>query len=192
MNLSNLLGGAIGDNIVQNLAGQFGLDQNQTENAISSAVPMILGALGKNALTNDGANSLNSALDKKHDGSLLDNLSGILQNNSSDLQKDGSSILGHIFGGQVNNVESNLSEKTGISLDKIKPLLATIAPMVMAYLGKEKKNNNIGVDGLGGLLGGLLGGGKKSGGVMDMVTGLLDKDGDGSAIDDIMGMFGKK
>lgn len=191
MNLSDLLGGAIGQNVVQNVAGQLGLDEKQTGSAISSAIPMILGGLGKNALTSDGANSLNSALESKHDGSLLENLAGMLQNNTADLQKDGTGILGHIFGGEVNNVENDLSQKTGISIDKIKPLLSTIAPIVMAYLGKEKKNSNVGVDGLGGLLGGLLGG-KSSGGMMGMVTGLLDKDGDGSAIDDIMGMFGKK
>lgn len=191
MNLSDLLGGAIGQNVVQNVAGQLGLDEKQTGSAISSAIPMILGGLGKNALTSDGANSLNSALESKHDGSLLENLAGMLQNNTADLQKDGTGILGHIFGGEVNNVENDLSQKTGISIDKIKPLLSTIAPIVMAYLGKKKKNSNVGVDGLGGLLGGLLGG-KSSGGMMGMVTGLLDKDGDGSAIDDIMGMFGKK
>ena len=50
--------------------------------------------------------------------------------------------------------------------------------------------------GLGDLLGGLLGGGQQQqsagGGLFDMISGMLDKDKDGSALDDIFDMFTKK
>ena len=197
MNLSDLLNSPVGQTIVKNVAGQFGLDEQQASAAVNVAVPVILGGLNKNAQTPDGAESLNNALNSKHDGSLLDNLGSVLGGgNLTDLLTDGGGILGHVFGNNVNVVESGVAQKTGISADKIGPIIKILAPVVMAYIGKEKATNNVNAGGLGDLLGGLLGGGapqqKRSGGIFDMVSGLLDKDKDGSALDDIFDMFTKR
>ena len=193
MDLSSLLNGPIGQSVISGIAGQLGMDQNQAANAVNAAVPVILGGLSKNAQSAEGAESLNNALESKHDGGLLDNIVGMFQNNPQELQQDGGGILGHIFGGNQGAVENAVAQKTGISMDKIGPLLAMLAPIVMAYLGKQKSQNNVNAGGLGDLIGGMLGGGSQSsgGGIMGMVTGLLDKDKDGSALDDILGMFTK-
>lgn len=65
----------------------------------------------------------------------------------------------------------------------------------MAYLGRQKQQQNVGADGLGGLLGGILGnvtqqGAPQSSGnaVLDMASAVLDSDHDGSAVDDIASM----
>ncbi|MFV0391220.1 MAG: DUF937 domain-containing protein [Paludibacteraceae bacterium] len=197
MNLSDLISGPLGQSIIKNVAGQLGVDESQASSAIGAAIPVILGGMGKNTQTQEGAVSLNNALETKHDGSLLDNLSGMLSNNASDLQQDGDGILNHVFGSNKDLVESGLSQKTGISMAKIGPLLAMLAPVVMAYLGKEKKENNVNAGGLNDLLGGMLGGGgtqqrSGGGGIMDMVSGFLDKDKDGSALDDLFDMFTKR
>ncbi|MGC3979094.1 MAG: DUF937 domain-containing protein [Paludibacteraceae bacterium] len=193
MDLSSLLNGAIGQTVIANVAGQLGMNESQAANAINAAIPAILGGINKNVQSTDGATSLDKAL-QKHDGSLLDNLTGIFSNNSQELQQDGSGILGHVFGNKQKDMAQAVSEKAGISMQQVGPLLSMLAPIVMGYLGKQKKDNNTNADGLGGLIGGLLGGEGSSsagGGIMDMVTGLLDKDKDGSALDDIMGMFTK-
>lgn len=196
MNLSDIIASPMGQSIVKNVAGQLGVDESQASSAIGAAIPVILGGMGKNVQTQEGAVSLNNALETKHDGSLLDNLSGMLSNNASELQQDGDGILNHVFGSNKSQVESGLSQKTGISMAKIGPLLAMLAPVVMAYLGKEKKANNVNAGGLNDLLGGMLGGGTQQGtgggGIMDMVSGFLDKDKDGSALDDIFDMFTKR
>ena len=194
MNLSDLLNSPIGQTIVKSVAGQFDLDESQSASAVNTAVPVILGGLNKNVQTPEGAESLNNALESKHDGSLLDNLGGILSGNVGDLQQDGGSILNHVFGNNVGAVQNGIAQKTGISADKIGPIISMLAPVVMAYLGKQKSQNNVNAGGLGDLLGGMLGGGsaQNGGGLLDMVTGFLDKDKDGSALDDILGMFTKK
>ena len=193
MNLSNLLNSSIGQTIVKSVADQFGLDESQAASAVNTAVPVILGGLNKNIQTPEGAESLNNTLESKHDGSLLDNLGGILSGNVGDLQQDGGSILNHVFGNNVGAVQNGIAQKTGISADKIGPIISMLAPVVMAYLGKQKSQNNVNAGGLGDLLGGMLGGGsaQNGGGLLDMVTGFLDKDKDGSALDDILGMFTK-
>ena len=194
MDLSELLNSAIGQSIVRNVAGQLGVNENQASSAVNMAIPAILAGMTRNARSQDGAVSLNNALEKKHDGSLLENLSGMLQGHTSELQSDGDGILGHVFGNNRTAVEQGIAKKSGINLSKIGPLLAILAPIVMAYLGKEKRQTNTGAGGLGDLLGGLLGGATQQrstsgGGLMDMLGGILDKDGDGNPLDDLLGGF---
>ena len=194
MDLSELLNSAIGQSIVRNVAGQLGVDENQASSAVSMAIPAILAGMTRNARSQGGAASLNNALESKHDGSLLENLSGMLQGHTSELQSDGDGILGHVFGNNRTAVEQGIAKKSGINLSKIGPLLAILAPIVMAYLGKEKRQTNTGAGGLGDLLGGLLGGATQQrstsgGGLMDMLGGILDKDGDGNPLDDLLGGF---
>ncbi|MBP1663570.1 MAG: hypothetical protein H6Q19_710 [Bacteroidetes bacterium] len=161
MNLSNLLNSPIGQSIVKSVAGQFGLDESQAASAVNTAVPVILDGLNKNVQTPEGAESLNNALESKHDGSLLDNLDGILSGNVGDLLQDGGGILNHVFGNNVGAVQNGIAQKTGISTDKVGPIISMLAPVVMAYLGKQKNQNNVSSGGLGDLLGGMLGGHKK-------------------------------
>lgn len=194
MDLSSLLSGPMGKTIISSIAGQLGMDENQAASAVSAAVPAILGGINKNAQTEEGAASLDKALEK-HDGGILDNLMGMLGANSEALQQDGGGILGHVFGDKQGQVEEAVAQKSGISMSQVGPLLSTLAPIVMGYLGKQKQQTNTSAGGLGSLIGGLLGGGSSSqssgGGIMDMVSGFLDKDKDGSAIDDILDMFKK-
>ncbi len=189
-----MLNSAIGQSIVGSVAGQLGVNENQASSAVSMAIPAILAGMTRNARSQEGAVSLNNALEKKHDGSLLENLSGMLQGHTSELQSDGDGILGHVFGNNRTAVEQGIAQKSGISLSKIGPLLAMVAPIVMAYLGKEKRQTNTDAGGLGDLLGGLLGGATQQrsgtgGGLMDMLGGILDKDGDGNPLDDLLGGF---
>ena len=195
MDISELLNSSIGQSIVQNVAGKLGMNPNEASSAVKTAIPTILAGMTRNAQSKEGAESLNRAIESKHDGSLLEDLSGMLQDHSQELQKDGDGILGHIFGNKRSVVEKNISQKTGVSNDKIGPLLSTLAPIVMAYLGKEKKQSNAGVGDLNSLLSGLIGGSQNSkygGGIMNMISGVLDKDGDGDVMDDLVNMFGKK
>lgn len=193
MDLSSLLNGPIGQTVISSVAGKFGMDPNQAESAVSAAIPAILNGINNNAQSEEGAASLNKALEK-HDGGILDNIMGMLGGDTQELEQDGSGILGHVFGGDQENVAQGIAKKSGLSMQQIIPILTMLAPIVMGYLGKQKKETNTDQGGLGGLLGGLLGGGgskSSGGGIMDMVTGMLDKDKDGSPLDDIMDMFKK-
>lgn len=194
MDISDLLNSTMGQSIARSVAGQFHLNEKEASNAVNVAIPAILAGMAKNAQSEDGAASLNKALESKHDGSLLDNLSGMLQGHTQELQSDGDGILGHVFGNKRATVEQGIAQKLGISTNKIGPLLSILAPIVMAYLGKEKRQTNTGSNGLGGLLGGLLGGSTQQkssseGGLMDILGNILDKDGDGNPLNDLLGGF---
>lgn len=191
MDLTELLNSSVGQSIVRGVASQLGMNEKEASNAVSTAMPAILAGMTKNARSKEGAESLNKALDTKHDGSLLDNLSGMLQGHTRELQQDGEGILGHVFGNSRPAVEQGLARQAGISSAKAGSLLTTLAPIVMAYLGKEKQQANTGSNGLENLLGGLLGArqGGSSSGIMGMLGDVLDKDGDGNPLNDILSGF---
>ena len=138
-----------------------------------------------NAATPQGAEGLIGALSNKHDGSLLDNLSGLLGDSS--ILADGEGILGHVFGGKQQHVAHAVGAKSGIDAGSAAKLLQMAAPVIMAYLGKQKRDNNVNDgDGIGNLLGGLLGSGAQK--EQSLITKILDANGDGSVIDDLLGM----
>ena len=190
MNLEVLLGLLQGQDI-GNLASQVGGNEGEAKNGVMAALPAMLAALGKNAGTEKGAEELNNALEKKHDGSILDNLSGYLSN--PDL-KDGAGILNHLFGNQTSNVANAVSQSSGLDTNGSMKMLQMLAPILMGILGQQKKQNNLDAKGLGSLtsmLASNFGSEAGTSGIMETVTNLLDANKDGNVVDDIMGMVGK-
>jgi hypothetical protein len=189
--LLDLLNSDLGKTLVNNASSQIGEDKVKTASALSTAMPLILGAMKNNVSTPQGADRLLNALSGKHDGSLLDNLSGMLGNN--DVLSDGAGILGHIFGGKQQTVANVVSKKSGIDVSSAMNLLQMAAPFIMAYLGKQKRAQNVNNSNeISDLLGNILGNGAQK--EQSLITKILDADGDGSVIDDIIGMAagGKK
>ena len=190
MNLEALLGLLQGQDLGQ-LAEQVGGNEGQVKNGVMAALPAMLTALSKNTGTEKGAQELNNALEKKHDGSILDNLSGYLSN--PDL-KDGAGILNHLFGNQTSNVANAVSQSSGLDSNGSMKMLQMLAPILMGMLGQQKKQNNLDAEGIGNLtsmLASNFGSEAGASGIMEAVTNLLDANKDGNVMDDIMGMVGK-
>lgn len=154
MSLIDLITGNAGSQVAEQAENKFGISKNQMIALGAVAAPLIISYL-RNKAQNDPneADAINNALDKDHDGSILDNPA-----QAAERQQEGNSILSHIFGGQKPEVENQLSQSTGISMDKIGPALGMLAPLVMGYLGRQKQQNGVtSGGGLGDLLGGILG-----------------------------------
>lgn len=175
------------------LSGQLGADTQTTQQAVHAALPMLIGALDKNTNSPEGAANLQQALQKDHDGSILNDVVGFL--GSSD-NGSGASILGHIFGGKQNNVEQGVSKISGLNPQLVNLLLQNLAPLVMGQLGKTQREQGLDSDSLSSMLGQEREVARNVGGntgsmAVDLVTSLMDQDGDGSMLDDIGGMLGK-
>ena len=190
MNLEALLGLLQGQDLGQ-LTEQVGGNEGQVKNGVMAALPAMLTALSKNTGTEKGAQELNNALETKHDGSILNNLSGYLSN--PDL-KDGAGILNHLFGSQTSNVANAVSQSSGLDTNGSMKMLQMLAPVLMGMLGQQKKQNNLDAEGIGNLtsmLASNFGSEAGASGIMEAVTNLLDANKDGNVMDDIMGMVGK-
>jgi len=214
--LQDLLGQAQGDQAVGQISQQVGAEPSAVNTVVQYALPAILGGLSSNASTPQGAESLNSALDQDHsDGGILGNLGGlgsmIFGGQSAPASANGGGILGHIFGNGQGQVAQEVSNQSGIGVGQVAQIMMMLAPIVMSYLGQQKQQQGIGADGIGGLLGGILGGASQqsapAGGLGSLIGGLLggqnasaggivsnvassmlDRDHDGSAVDDIASM----
>ena len=204
LSLQDLLGQDKGTQAVDEISSNVGADNSLVQTAISAALPALINGLANNAATPQGAESLSTALDEDHSGGgVLDNLGGLAgmifgggQAQAPPREADAGGILGHILGGSQSAVAEDVSQKSGLNIGTVAQILMFLAPIVMSYLGRQKQEQGVGADGLGGLLGGLLGGAaqqqaapQSSGNVMvDMASAALDRDRDGSAMDDIASM----
>ncbi len=237
MDIFNMLGGM--GNAQQQISQQTGATPQQSEAAMEAAIPLLLGAMTRNASSPDGASALAGALGQ-HDGSALDQFS---QGNTPSLQ-EGQKILGHVFGNQQQSAANAVSKRAGIDPQLAMQILSMAAPLVLGYLARQRRQGggqqgqgsggDLGgllggllgggaAGGLGGMLGGILGGGQQApqpqmqdqggvlgggpvisglppqhaqtqqggaGGMIGTLNNVLDRDGDGNALNDLIGMFG--
>lgn len=187
--LFDLLNSDLGKQLVNGASAQTGASENKTADVLSMALPVLLGAMKKNAQTQEGASGLLGALSNKHDGSILDNLGSLLGGGSVDQEviNDGEGILNHVLGGKQPVVENTLSQKSGLDAGTVAQILKIAAPILLGVIGKQTKENNISdSSGLSGILGSMLGGQPK--GNQSLIESLIDADGDGSVLDDVADM----
>ena len=178
----------MGKQIISGVAGQTNQSESKTADVLSMAMPILMGAMNRNAATPEGAQGLMNALSSKHDGSILDNLGGLFSGGvDQEVMDDGAGILGHILGSKQPQVENALSSKSGLDAGSIAQILKVAAPILLGFLGKQTRQQNVSnPDALSGLLGGLMGGGANK--QQSLIESLLDSDGDGSYLDDLAGM----
>ena len=201
--LQDLLGGEQGNQAVEQISQNVGADSSLVNSAIQMALPALINGLANNAATPEGAESLNNALDQNHsDGGVLNDLGGLAgaifgggAQAAPPPQADAGGILGHILGSNQGQVAQDVSQKTGLGIGQVAQILMFLAPIVMGYLGKQKQEQGADASGLSGILGGLLGNSQAQAAsqstgnaVLDMASNALDRDHDGSAIDDIASM----
>lgn len=192
MDLMNLLQGQISDNVLDFLGNQAGVqDKEQTQTATAGIVSTLIGALAKNASTPEGAQQLNNALERDHDGGILENLIGNLSGSTQPQQPkalDGAGILWHLLGDKQNNAAQMISQTSGLDNGKVMSLMTMLAPIVMGVLGKTKQQSGLDVGGLMGLLANTRQSQENQNPMMSLVTRFLDSDGDGSMMDDVANM----
>ncbi|MEA2605082.1 MAG: hypothetical protein QOF89_6074 [Acidobacteriota bacterium] len=173
---------------ISQLSRQLGTDEATTQQAVPAALTALLGGLAQGSSQPEGAQQLAGALDQ-HDGSLLDNLSGFFQNKA--LGAQGGGILSHIFGHRQPAAESQISQATGLDKGQAARLLMLLAPIVLAALGRAKRQRNLDPGGLASVLAGerqhIEQTQPQHGGLLNI---LLDRNGDGHIADDLAGMAG--
>ncbi len=187
----DLLSGPLGQQLISGVSQQSGQSADKTGSVLSMALPVLMGAMKRNAATPEGAAGLMSALSSKHDGGILDNLGGLFGGGvDQSVMDDGAGILGHVLGGKQSQVQNALSQKSGIDAGAVGNILKVAAPLLMGFLGKQTQQQNVtDANGLGSLLGGLMGGDSSGGKQQSLVESFLDSDGDGSILDDVAGMM---
>lgn len=184
---------------LHSIAQELGVSDDQAASGAAALVPAILGGFKKQAQAQPaGLEGLGGMLSQLGGGSLLDN---VLGSQPTDVGR-GNDVLGQIFGSKdvSRTVAQDAAAQSGLSPDLLKKMLPMLAMLVAGFMAKQGGGAEAapaggGLGGLGGLLGGLLGGqaggGAASGAGAPGLGSMLDMNGDGNALDDILRMAGK-
>ena len=163
---------------LQQLAQQLGTSSSQIESAVGPALSLLLDGLGRNAAQPEGASALLQAWQQGHAshgtaasasaapqgalgalGGLGDLLGNVLAGAGASPRTGGASgmeagaaILGQILGGQRQQAESQLGERSGLGA-QAGQLLALLAPIVMQFLAQRAAAGQLDASSLGHALG---------------------------------------
>jgi hypothetical protein len=180
MNILDAILQAQGGSAVRQLGSQVGLAPDQTTAALSALVPALAAGFQRNLQSQGGFDSLISALASGNHGQYIDNPAAL---GDRATVEDGNGILGHLLGSKdvSRAVASRAAAQTGISPDVLRQLLPLAATLMMGALAKQSGSASSITRGAGGA----------GGGIVAMLTPLLDQNRDGSIIDDVTGMIGR-
>lgn len=203
MSLMNLLQQAQGGQGLSQLASQFGIEEGQATQLTEMLAPTI-GQAAKQQVQSGGLESLLGAFQGENQGALFDDAA---QAAAPEGQAQGMAFLEQLMGGQEapQELASQAAQQTGIDMSTIMQFLPAIAGMLQGGMQKQMPDDSIqgllgqlgggasqSGGGLMGMVGGLLGGNQQqASGGMDLgaLTQMLDADGDGSPLNDVLGKF---
>jgi hypothetical protein len=178
---------------LQSMARELGVSETEAASGADALLPAVLGGLKRQAQAQpDGMEGFGDLLGKLGGGGLLDN---VLSPQPTDVSR-GNDVLGQIFGSKdvSRTVAQNAATQSGLDPSLLKKMLPMLAMLVTGYMAQRQGGAASGGGGLGDLLGGLLGGqarGAVPGEAAPGLGSLLDMDGNGNPLDDILRMAGK-
>jgi len=196
MNLTDILAQAGG---LQSVARDLGVTEDQAAAGAEALLPAILGGMKKQAQAQPaGLGGLDGLLGQLGGGGLLDQ---VLSPQPTD-PSQGNEVLGQIFGSKdvSRAVADNAASQSGLDAGVLRKMLPLLAMLVTGFMARQaggawQAQEGGGLGGLGGLiggLGGLFGGAGAAGsGGLGGLGAMLDMNGDGNALDDILRMAGK-
>lgn len=184
--LIGMLASQLGGPVMQQLGQQIGADQGTTQSAVSMALPLLVGAMGNQANTPSGADTI-SQVTNADDGSILNDIMGFVGNAGAGGM--GSALLGQVLGGGTPNAMANaISQKTGLDSGAAAQLLAILTPLVVGAIGKySQQQGGLDSNGISQVL-------SDNGGGTDllgMAARAIDADGDGNVMEDIGNIINK-
>jgi len=171
------------------MARELGIDEQQARSGAEALLPAILGGFKQQAQAQPGGTGgLLDMLGKLGGSGLMDE---VLAARPTNLEH-GNQVLGQIFGSKdvSRAVAQNAAGQTGVDPNTLKQMLPMLGMLVAGYVSKEGAAAPQ-AGGLSAMLGSMGGSQAAGRGSADGIAGMLDMDGDGNPLNDVMGMLGK-
>lgn len=189
---------------LESAARELGIDPQTAATGAAVLLPSILGGFKNQAQSAPGGlDGLGAILGQMGGGGLLD---AVVGPQPTPVQQ-GNEILGTIFGSKdvSRQVAGEAAAQSGISADTLKKLLPIVAMLVAGYMARQHSGGTAAPaggagGGMGGMLGQVLGSVLGGGGAAPAaqaapraggLAGMLDMDGDGNPLNDLIGMAGR-
>ena len=148
--LMDLLGGALGGDLQQQIAGRIGANPQQAGSAIQAALPMLLAGLNHKASQPGGAEQIHEAATTKHDGSELDDPAATAAQAADSGQ--GAAVAGNVLGQHQEMAHQAVAQASGIDAGQAAMVMSMLAPLVMAALSRVQQQQGLNAGGLANLL----------------------------------------
>jgi hypothetical protein len=180
---------ALGPRAIPHLANPIGAQPDRTHLAVQAALPILIGALARNASQPDGADALHRAIERDHSALEPVDVLGSVSAGGG----DGKGILRHVLGARQSAAAEGVSQASGLGRGQALQLLTMLAPLVLNFLAQRTRRGGMSPQGLGALLGQQQQGLAASGGLGGrLMSAVLDRDGDGDVdFSDIVGAAGR-
>ena len=165
--------------IAKTIAKQVGIDIGDAGSIIGKLAPILMGGAKSNLNSEKDSGGLLKHIEQNNYADIFDKPEAHV--NNANFKNMGNDILAELTGSKENSreVARHVEAETGMSSSIIKSVLPMLAPMIIGALTKKSAPSMSGHSS------------SQSSSMTDMLSGLIDQDNDGSAIDDIMGMAAK-
>ena len=169
--------------LVESIASEVGISTAEANAAIGQLAPLLMGAAKQNFMSDRDSGDLLKQIQDSQFSEMVDAPKKAVER--SDILDLGNVILGSLFGSKENSrkVAKHVEKETGISDLIIKQILPMIAPFIIGTLGKKAAPE---------ITKQQSGNGSVVGGLENILVSMIDKDHDGSIIDDVMQMAMKR
>ncbi len=164
-NLLEDLQGMFGPQVSGELQSKFNLNEEQAKGALDTVGPLVLSGLKREMVNRGGGERVGHIVDKYGDEDALDHLDSYFAKQEQELN-DPDPGLGGLLGESGHEAAGLMEQKLGLSAGTGAKLIPMLAPLILGGLAKTRK----------------------SGGLSGMAS-MLDRDGDGSILDDVAGMI---
>lgn len=177
---------------IDRLAEHLGLDRDQANQLAGMLAPAI-GSAANRRVQAGGMGNLLGALRGEDQAGNFDDAAAAA---SPQGREQGRDFLSSLLGGrdQADALADEAATRAGVDAGIVQQFLPALAAMVQGGLQRQVPDSSIDAieaedwgGGLTGLVGGLLGGGGRDGGAASTLARMLDADGDGSVMDDVLG-----
>lgn len=192
MNITDLLKWTLSDDVISKMGKESGIDDaNDAKSAADGIINLVLTALNKNTQSPSGLNALVNALDRDHNGGILDDMLGMVLGNSKSAKNsktlDGNGILSNLLSGKNLLILGALATALRIKPKNLMSMAVKIAPIVLAVVGRARIKNNLNPEQLtdfikSGISKNKEGDEKKK---QSLIEQLIDSNDDGSIVDDL-------
>jgi len=156
----------LGGDVSSKMGSNLGVDSNIIEKIIPAVAPMILGGLKKQSETHGGQDRVDHILNKYGDQNVLGNLDDLFSKKSSDPNPD--PTLGGLLGNSGSQATDLISKTFNLDGNTSAKLITMLAPVILGFITNKRDTQGEGSTG---------------------IAALLDRDGDGSVLDDVGGLL---
>ncbi len=158
---------SMGPQVSSQLAGALGIKKQTASQLIPSVLPLVMGGLKRQMETRGGAERANLILNKYGSPDVLGSIGDLFAAKAAEPTAD--PRLGGLLGEAGVSAAGALAGRFKLDKGTIMKVIVMLAPIILGYLSRKRDQGGLGAGGIGAL---------------------IDRNGDGSILDDVAGFLG--